>query len=39
MFHFGLAQAVQYDPTTGEYFGAADPQADGSAAGPAKSKN
>src|SRR5215468_4047780 len=38
-FHFGLAQAVQYAPTTGEYFGAADPQADGSAAGPAKSKN
>jgi gamma-glutamyltranspeptidase/glutathione hydrolase len=38
-FHSGLAQAVQYDPATGEYFGAADPQADGSAAGPAKSKN
>ena len=38
-FHFGLAQAVQYAPTTGEYFGAADSQADGSAAGPAKWKN
>jgi gamma-glutamyltranspeptidase/glutathione hydrolase len=38
-FHFGLAQAVQYDPATGEYSGAADPQADGSAAGPDNSKD
>lgn len=33
-WHFGLVQAVQYDPATGDFFGAADPLADGAAAGP-----
>ncbi len=34
MWHFGLVHAVQYDPATGDFFGAADPLADGAAAGP-----
>ncbi len=36
-FHFGLVNAVQYDPARRKFFGAADPVSDGMAAAPTHS--
>jgi gamma-glutamyltranspeptidase len=37
--HLGLVQAVWFDAASKEFFGAADPEADGSADGPKRTKH